>query len=534
MSTKFYPLQIPPGVVSQATKQMNSSNWSEVNLMRWREGSIMPVGGQQQYAYQFASRCKKIHSWYGLNATGGESGYFTAYLCETNLYIDAGGTLFDVTPTQGIVGPIFAAGGYGSGLYNTGTYGTPRALGEVLLLDKVPDAYTLDNFGGVLLAMASPDGFLLQWDPNLGAPGPGNRATRVVADTDRGIVPTGRCFVVTAERFVMVFGSFDVDNGGGQRRFAWCDQENYKAWDYSNVTSQAGFLDIEPASPIICAMSTRTGTLFWTGKKCYQSQFLGTPYIYNYVELAANCTPWSPQSMVNTTAMACWFSEQGPMSFDGTSVVPIVCAVRQWIDADIDDVNVREQACAVHVAPFNEFWWFFPQFGQPNNTRAAIYNYKEGWWSQAQMARSAGVTAAYNSFTIMANGTLVYQHDLLNTYTADADLPWAETFDLNITPDARLITIKQIIPDIKTLEIDDPTLIAQAIGSLRYSLFYRNSRSLGTPEKQTALLPVRQDGYVDCRTTGRDIRLRFEVVTPVVPLFTLGKHMIDAVQRGDR
>ena len=332
----------------------------------------------------------------------------------------------------------------------------------------------------------------------------------------------------------MVFGSFDVDNGGGQRRFAWCDQENYKAWDYSNVTSQAGFLDIEPASPIICAMSTRTGTLFWTGKKCYQSQFLGTPYIYNYVELAANCTPWSPQSMVNTTAMACWFSEQGPMSFDGTSVVPIVCAVRQWIDADIDDVNVREQACAVHVAPYNEFWWFFPQFGQPNNTRAAIYNYKEGWWSQAVMARSAGVTAAYNSFTIMANGTLVYQHDLLNTYTADADLPWAETFDLNITPDARLITIKQIIPDIKTLEIDDPTLIAQAIGSLRYSLFYRNSRSLGTPEKQTALLPVRQDGYVDCRTTGRDIRLRFEVVTPVVPLFTLGKHMIDAVQRGDR
>jgi hypothetical protein len=332
----------------------------------------------------------------------------------------------------------------------------------------------------------------------------------------------------------MVFGSFDVDNGGGQRRFAWCDQENYKAWDYSNVTSQAGFLDIEPASPIICAMSTRTGTLFWTGKKCYQSQFLGTPYIYNYVELAANCTPWSPQSMVNTTAMACWFSEQGPMSFDGTSVVPIVCSVRQWIDADIDDVAVREQACAVHVAPYNEFWWFFPQYTQPNNTRAVIYNYKEGWWSEAQMSRSAGVTAAYNSFTIMANGTVAYQHDLLNTYSPDTTLPWAETFDLNITPDARLITVKQIIPDIKTLEIDDPTLIANAIGSLRYSLFYRNSRSLGAPEQQTPLMSLRQDGYVDCRTTGRDIRLRFEVITPVVPLFTLGKHMIDAVQRGDR
>ena len=357
MSSKFYPLQIPAGVVTQATKQMNSSNWSEVNLMRWREGSIMPVGGQQEYNYSFASRCKKVHGWYGLNATGGDAGYYVAYLCETNLYIDTGGTLVDVTPAEGIVGPIFAAGGYGAGLYGAMAYGTPRPLGEVMLLDKVPDAYSLDNFGGVLLAMASPDGYLLQWDPNPRRPGPGNLATRVVADSGRGIVPTGRCFVVTAERFVMVFGSYDVDNGGGQRRFAWCDQENYKAWDYANVTSQAGFLDIEPASPIVAAMSTRTGTLFWTGKKCYHSQFLGVPYIYNYVELAANCTPWSPQSIVTTTVMAMWFSEQGPFSFDGTSVNPIQCTVRQWIDQDIDNVNVREQACAVHVAPYNEFWW---------------------------------------------------------------------------------------------------------------------------------------------------------------------------------
>ena len=87
----------------------------------------------------------------------------------------------------------------------------------------------------------------------------------------------------------MIFGSYADGTGrtnGGFRRFAWCDQENPGAWDYSNVTSQAGFLDIEPASPIICAISTRSGTLFWTEQEAaYVSQFLGVPYIYNYIEL---------------------------------------------------------------------------------------------------------------------------------------------------------------------------------------------------------------------------------------------------------
>jgi hypothetical protein len=397
----------------------------------------------------------------------------------------------------------------------------------------VPDAFSLWNFGGILLAMTSPDGRLLQWDPGAGFPGPDNLATVVVADTGRGIVPTGRSFVVTPERFVIVFGAYDATNGGGPRRFAWCDQENFKAWDYATVTSQAGFLDIEPASPICAALNTRTGTLCWTGKSVYIITFLGLPYIYNYIPLADNCTPWSPQSMINTSSMALWFSDQGAFSWDGTSVLPVQCAVRQWIDDDIDDLNVRQQSCAVHVADFNEFWWFFPQDGQPYNTRAVIYNYKEGWWSEAQMSRSAGVTAAYTSFTIMADGLIAFQHELGNYYV-NAALPWAETFDLNLTPDRRLVTVKQMIPDIGTLELTDPTQIANAINTLQYSLFYRNSRSIGIAEQQSPPVPVRSNGYVDFRTTGRNMRLRFDMLGPTVPLITFGEHLVDAVPRGDR
>ncbi|HEX5211635.1 MAG TPA: hypothetical protein VFW22_07870 [Pseudolabrys sp.] len=537
MSSQFRPLEIPPGVVATATKKMRSSNWAEVNMVRWREGQLTPMGGQAQFTnvvdgverYRFASRCKRIHGWYGLDGQ-----YHIAYLCEANLHVDTGGTLTDITPADGIAPPAGLVGGYSDGEYNIDTYGTPRSIVSAVAITKVPDAYSLDNFGSILYAMTSADGRLLMWDPAVGGP-----AVIQPAADGRGPVPHGRCFVVTQERFIMIFGSTQdgTTGSGSSRRFAWCDQENPGAWDYSNVTSQAGFLDIEPASPIICAIETRVGILFWTAKKAYVSQFLGIPYVYNYVELADNCTPWSPQSMTTTSALTLWMGEQGAFSFDGTSILPVPCRVRPWIDDDIDTINVRELSFAAHLAEFSEWWWFCPGLNSPFNTRAAIYNYKEGWWTQARMSRSAGITSSYTSHPIFADDFVAFQHEVGAAYAnanAPVVLPFAESFDLNVNSGSRLTTVKQLLPDVEAVDASDPTAIANAIGSLRYSLFYRNSRSLGSPELQSPLKAVRSDGYVDLRSTGRDIRLRIDVAGPVIQPFTLGQHLIDLVPRGDR
>ena len=521
MSTPFRPIEIPPGVVATATKKMRSSNWAEVNLCRWVEGQLAPIGGQAQYAYSFASRCRAVHGWYGLDGI-----HYIAYLCEQNVYVDTGGVLSDITPVDGMVAPVGPGiGGYSDGEYSEGLYSTERPS-SLIPIDVLPNAWSLDNFGQILLAMTSPDGRLLQWDPSGGGTGvPPAAMTEVTSsNTGTGVAPHGRLFVVTQERFVQIFGM--VDDGtlgeGSFRRFGWCDQENPSAWDFSNVTSQAGFLDIEPASPIVAAQSTRNGTVFWTAHKTYLIRFLGIPYVYDYEELGNNTTPWSPESVIVSSSMLIWMSQQGLFSFDGTTILPIACKVRPWVDDDIDLVNVREQACAVHVGNFSEFWWFFPQLGQPYNTRCIIYNYKEGWWSQGEMSRSAGITASFTAQTIMTDGLVAFEHELGNFY-GNAQLPWAETFDLNLTSGAQLITVKQMIPDVD----------GDASGLL-YSLFYRNSRSTGAPELRTTPRPVRSDGYVDFRQTGRDIRLRLEVAAQPVLSFTLGQHLIDAVPRGDR
>ena len=142
---------------------MRSSNWSEVNCVRWSSGLTT-------YNYSCASRWKAINGFYGLDGQ-----YRIAYQCEKHLYIDLGGTLYDISPRPALAaGGALAQGGYGDGLYDLGppdTYDTPRDLGTIIALDKVPDAYSLDNFGSILYAMTSVDGRLLMFNPANGTAG---------------------------------------------------------------------------------------------------------------------------------------------------------------------------------------------------------------------------------------------------------------------------------------------------------------------------------------------------------------------------
>jgi hypothetical protein len=518
MSTKFAPLEIPPGVVAKATKRMRSTNWSEVNAMRWVEGRLTPIGGQQIIGYTFASRCRAIHPWYDLAGN-----YYVAYLCEQNVYVDFEGMLYEITPTGGLPPATQASDGYGVGNYNYGDYGEPPrgGAGDIALqveLAVLPDVFSIDNFGAILLVMTSSDGRLLMWDP-----GQWSEASPTEILTQVPNSPNGRSFVVTSDRFVMIFGALTADNNGSARRFAWCDEGDITDWDFTSVTNQAGYLDLEPASPIITAISGRAGwVLFWTAKKAYLSTFLGLPFVYDYQELGDNCTPWSPASVATTSSMIMWISQQGVFSFDGTSIAPVPCLIRPWIDADIDLVQARFQAAAAHLSNFNEFWWFFPQKGQPFNTRAAIYNYKEGWWSQCQMPRSAGITSSYTANPIFADGTQPYQHESGNQYN-DCPLPYADTFDMNLVSGGRLATLKQAIVDVD----GDQT-------NLNYQIFYSLNRLSSTPENVTPPIAIRPDGYVDFRTTGRDMRLRLNVIGPAVNPFTIGQHLVDVAPRGDR
>ena len=94
--------------------------------------------------------------------------------------------------------------------------------------------------------------------------------------------------------------------------------------------------------------------------------------------------------MTTTSALTLWMSEQGVFCYDGTSIKPVACKVRPWIDDNIDPIAVRELSFAAHLGEFSEWWWFYPTLNSPFNTRAAVYNYKEGWWTQCRLVALGG------------------------------------------------------------------------------------------------------------------------------------------------
>ena len=233
-------------------------------------------------------------------------------------------------------------------------------------------------------------------------------------------------------------------------------------------------------------------------------------------------------------------SEQGPFSYDGTSVLPVKCMIRPWIDDNIDPVAVRELSFACHVGDFNEWWWFYPTLNSPFNTRAAIYSYKEGWWTQCRLSRSAGITSSYTAHPIFADDYVAIQHEIFQAtsyvnVSMPVEAPFAESFDLNLASGARLTTVKQLIPDVEALNPTDANAAQAAISNLRYSMFYRRSRSLGDPEAAdaeafrcglTAMSTFASRGVIcGCASTW---------IRPAFSRSRLALHLIDAVPRGDR
>lgn len=208
--------------------------------------------------------------------------------------------------------------------------------------------------------------------------------------------------------------------------------------------------------------------------------------------------------------------------YNGSSVAPVECPVWDWVLDDIDNLYVRYEAAAVNLRSMSEFWWFFPSNDERYNTRFIVYNYRDGWWGMGRLSRSCGLSSSYTTYPVMSDGANVYKHESGNTYAGAPELPWAETFSLNIGSGTVLSTLLQMIPDIE----GDPN-------ALRFSLFYKNKRTDGG-ELQSPKKKIRNDGFLDFRTTGRDFRLRIDSVGPSVPRFTVGQNLVEAKARGMR
>jgi len=467
---------------------------------------MQPIGGWESQNYStFDSRVRRVFDWEANNGIR-----YLAFLCEGNLYVDISGELIDISPTPAIEPPSsnIQAGGYGTDLYGKGPFGNARP--DRPRDKKITPAFTLDNWGEDLLAQSSVDGRLLRWSPA----SPGDSATEVPN------APIGRTFVVTPERHVIMFG---VD--GDPRKFAWCDEEDLEDWNYSDLTSKAGYFNVEPASPIVSACKSLGGVLFHTARRAYMINPIGLPYIYNYEDKGASSTPISAASIVMAGDNTIWVADNGFWQFNGAAIAPLDCPVWDWVKRQINPTYSRYESTMVDIVGRSELWWFFVSTESRYNDRVVIYNYREGWWSMGKLSRSCGTGSSYTSYPVMSDGYTVYLHEKGFSYPGITEGAWAETFTINSRDGARMSTLRSMMPDVD----GDPGQLAWRV----YKSMQRSNKPDGSsPEVLTTRRFMRGDGVIDFRDTGRDIRLRVETVSVNGNDWTLGQHLVDLVARG--
>jgi len=147
MSLRLTPLKIEPGLVLDETRfKVGQGGYIDVSNMRPANGTMEVVGGWEFLdSTILQGRCRGAFCW---RDNDGNTNF--AFGTHEKLYVWKGGQLYDITPSDFVVGNEdgFGGGGYGIGTYGTGTYGTP-STGSYF-----PLTWSFGNYGEWLIANA--------------------------------------------------------------------------------------------------------------------------------------------------------------------------------------------------------------------------------------------------------------------------------------------------------------------------------------------------------------------------------------------
>ena len=438
----------------------------------------------------------------------------TGIVASTSYYVvNAATNTFNVSATKG--GTAINTTGSTSGAITAGwyvgqdTYGRQRSVNPPIF--RKPDHWSFASFGQDLLGVCSSDGRLLHLAPTTGV---------VPAMDVPSNAPTGNFGVaVTAERAVVLLGA-----DGNPRRVAWSDLENYNGWNFTSATGQAGYIDLEAASPIITGVRVKEGVLILTQHEVFLLRYVGAPYYYG-VEKLGSTTFSAPNAIATGGSQTVWFGEEGFWVYSGGAVRILPCPMFNDIKQNYDPLYGNYRAHMHENGAYPEFWFEYPDKASANGecNNYVIWNHAENFWIKGQRARTAAYGAVTATFPIAA-GTddNVYQHEdgWTDNGISRIGTVWAETSVLDFGQGQNAVDINQ------AMVATDP----DSVGTNYQVRFY--SRYTPT-QTETAFGPYvpRTDGYTDTRVSGRDIRMRIEATSD--DYWSVGTVKLDVINNGN-
>jgi hypothetical protein len=487
------PLAIPPGAYRNGTEYQASGRWGDCSLVRWREGTMGPVGGWQLRVDVTTTPPRAALAWSDLS----NDARFACGTATALFSVSASGTVTDITPAGLTPGDVDADvnTGFGGGFFGVDYYGTERPdtgnYGEAT-------TWALDNWGQNLLACSVADGVIYEWDLNV--------ANNGVAVTN---APTSNLsMMVTEERFVFALGA-----GGNPRKVQWCDREVNTTWTPA-ATNEAGDLELQTAGQIMCGVRTRGQALILTDIDAHTATYQGPPFVYGFQRVGTSCGSISRKAAAAVDTGVFWMGPRGFFVFSGGTVTELPCEVSDYVFNGINSAQ-QSKIYAVANSQFNEIWWFYPDSGSTENSRYVSYNYKENHWATGVLSRTAGVDRGVFRRPIWfdASGD-AYDHEFGLAHGTDA--VFATTGPVSLGTGDQVYSVTSMIPDENTQGDVTATF---------YGKYYPNA-------SETTFGPYTMAAPTSVLMTARQVRMRVDAA--VNADWRVGVMRLEARSRGGR
>lgn len=419
------PLDIPPGVYANGTDYEGSGRWREASLVRWRDGSLRPIGGwRERIASAFASTPRSMITW-----EDNASDRWAAAGAFDKLYaVSASNTVTDITPATLTAGRLNAEveTGFGGGFYGTSFYGTSRPdTGNY----SEATTWALDNWGEYLVGCSVDDGTLWEWQLNTAS----DAAAIANAPTDN------LSLMVTEERFLFALGA-----AGEPRKVQWCDREDNTLWTPA-ATNEAGDIELQTAGQIMAGVRTRGQALILTDIDAHSATYIGPPFVYGFERVGTACGLIARRAFAATDNGVFWMGPNGFFLYNGTTVQEIPCEVHDYVFNDLNPAQVSK-TWAMTLGQQGEVWWFYPSGASTEIDRYVALDFKEGHWMTGELSRTCGADRGVFKYPFMsdASGNLI-EHEVGLNY--DGATIYAESGPISIGNGDQIMSVKQLIPD---------------------------------------------------------------------------------------
>ena len=338
--------------------------------------------------------------------------------------------------------------GYGSGTWNSGTWGGNTALTDSNQLRL----WTHDHFGEDLLINVRGGG-IYYWDESSGVT---NRAVELSSLSGSNLAPTKASQVLVSEtdRHIIVLGADPIvgssrSGTSDPMLIAFSDQESATEFE-PLLTNTAGDLRLSEGSKIIGGVKARQEVLIWSDTALYSMQFIGPPFTFglNLINNASGLI--SPNGAVVAPNGVFWMGYDNFYVYNG-NVQKLPCTVLSYV---FDDLNSSQafKFFGFTNTEFDEVGWFYCSANSIEIDRYVVFDYADKVWTYGQISRTAWLDQGTVDYPRATADNYLYQHEF--GYNDDGN-PMTDVFiessDFDIGDGDQFAFIRRIIPDVRFL-----------------------------------------------------------------------------------